>query len=111
VQHSVFWPAFEHEVGDPVEDAIEISTVCRIVLVEGLYLLYREGEWQALNGAFDEIWYLDTPMEISMARLVARHQQAWDFTEAQAQHRMENNDYKNALLVASTRLQADRFVV
>jgi pantothenate kinase len=81
------------------------------VLVEGLYLLYPEGEWGALDGAFDEIWYLDTPMEISMARLVSRHQQAWDFTEAQARHRVESNDYKNALLVESTRARADRIVV
>jgi pantothenate kinase len=108
---SVFWPAFEHEVGDPVEDAIEVPAVCRIILVEGLYLLYREGEWGALEGAFDELWYLDTPMEISMARLIARHQQAWDFTEAQARHRVKSNDYKNALLVASTRAQADRIVL
>jgi pantothenate kinase len=109
-QNSVYWPAFEHEVGDPIEDAIKVSAACRIVLVEGLYLLYREGEWQTLDGAFDEIWYLDTPMEISVARLIARHQQAWNFTEAQARDRVERSDYKNALLVEATRAQADRFV-
>jgi len=110
-QSPVYWPAFEHEVGDPVENAIEIPFSCRIVLVEGLYLLYREGEWQALDGAFDEIWYLDTPMNISIARLIARHQQAWNFTEEQARYRVESSDYKHALLVETTRLQADRFVV
>lgn len=110
-QHVVFWPAFEHAIGDPIENAIEIPATCRIVLVEGLYLLYREGEWGALEGAFDETWYLDTPMDISMTRLIARHQQAWNFTEAQARQRVESNDYKNALLVASTRSQADRIVL
>jgi pantothenate kinase len=110
-QESVFWPAFEHEIGDPIADAIEVPPVCRMVLVEGLYLLYREGAWQALTGAIDEIWYLDTPMETAIARLIARHQQAWDFSEAQARHRVESSDYKNALLVASTRAQADRLVL
>ena len=50
-------------------------------------------------------------METSVAQLIARHQQAWDFTEEQARHRVESSDYKNALLVESTRGQADRFVV
>jgi pantothenate kinase len=107
---SVYWPAFEHEIGDPIEDAIEVLPACRLVLVEGLYLLYGEGEWQALEGAFDEIWYLDTSMETSIARLIARHQKAWNFSEAQARHRVESSDYKNALLVASTRARADRLV-
>lgn len=111
LQDSVYWPAFEHEIGDPIEDAIEVPPSCCIVLVEGLYLLYRKGEWQALDGAFDEIWYLDTPMKTSIARLIARHQQAWNFTEAQARNRVESSDYKNALLVESTRAQADRFVL
>ena len=108
---SVYWPAFEHEIGDPVEGAIEVPPACRLVLVEGLYLLYRAGEWQALKGAFDEIWYLDTPIETSIARLITRHQQAWNFTETQARNRVESSDYKNALLVASTRAQADWLVL
>ncbi|HBX69956.1 MAG TPA: hypothetical protein DEH25_11425 [Chloroflexi bacterium] len=109
-QQSVFWPGFEHEIGDPVPDAIEVPPTCRLVLIEGLYLLYREGAWQALEGAFAEIWYLDTPLETSIARLVARHQQAWGFTEAQARQRVESNDNINALLVESTRARADWLV-
>jgi pantothenate kinase len=107
----VYWPAFEHEVGDPVQDAIEVPPSCRVALVEGLYLLYREGAWGDLDGLFDEIWYLDTPMQTSIDRLVARHQQAWDFTEAQARHRVESSDYKNALLVETTRQRADWLVM
>ena len=110
-KNSVYWPAFEHEIGDPIEGAIEVPPSSRIVLVEGLYLLYREGEWQALDGAFDEIWYLDTPMEVSIARLITRHQQAWNFTEAQARNRVESSDYKNARVVEATRAQADRLVL
>ena len=108
---SVLWPAFEHEIGDPIEDAIEVPPSCRIVLVEGLYILYREGEWQALDGAFDETCYLDTPMETSITRLITRHRQAWDFTEDQARHRVESSDYKNALLVESTRTRADWLIL
>jgi pantothenate kinase len=109
--HSIYWPGFEHESGDPVEDAIEVPASCRIVLVEGLYLLFRKGEWLALEGAFDEIWYLDTPMATSIARLIARHQRAFGISEAKARHRVESSDYKNALLVASTRDLADWLVL
>jgi hypothetical protein len=49
-------------------------------------------------------------METSIERLVARHQQAWDFSEAQARQRVESSDYKNALLVATTRSNADWLV-
>jgi len=108
---TVYWPAFEHEFGDPVDDAIEVPPVCQVAFVEGLYLMYRQAEWQALEGAFDEIWYLDTPMETSIDRLIHRHQLAWDFTEEQARQRVESSDYKNVLLVASTRDQADWLVV
>lgn len=110
-RESVFWPAFEHEIGDPVPEAIEVRPDCHIAFVEGLYLLYRQGEWQALAGACDETWYLDTPMETAIDRLIRRHQQAWDFSEAQARQRVESSDYKNALLVASTRERADWLVV
>ncbi len=107
---SVFWPDFEHEIGDPIEDAIEIPPTCQLALVEGLYLLYRQGNWARLENLFDEIWYLDTPIEISTARLIARHQRAWGFSEAQARQRFESSDYKNALLVETTRSQADQLV-
>jgi pantothenate kinase len=106
-QESVFWPDFEHEVGDPVEDAIEITPTCRVAMVEGLYTLYRKGAWDALEGAFDECWYLDTPMETSIERLIARHMQAWDFTEEQARQRFESSDGKNARLVETTREHAN----
>lgn len=106
----VYWPAFEHEVGDPVQDAIEVPPACRVALVEGLYLLYREGPWAALEGVLDQIWYLDTPMQTSIDRLVARHRQAWNFSEEQARHRVESSDYKNALLVETTRQRADWLV-
>jgi len=107
---SVFWPDFEHEIGDPVIDTIEVPAVCQIALVEGLYLLYREGPWANLANSFDELWYLDTPLEVSITRLIARHQQAWGITAEQARHRVESSDYKNALLVQSTRPRADRLI-
>lgn len=106
-KNPIYWPGFEHEVGDPVDDAITIPVSCRLVVVEGLYLLYREDDWQSLAGCFAETWYLDTPLDIAMSRLIKRHQQAWHMSEAEAKRRVETNDQQNALIVLSTRDQAD----
>lgn len=107
---TVTWPTFEHNVGDPIADAIHVPTTCQLVLVEGLYLLYREGAWADLAGLFDEIWFLDTPLELAQERLLARHQAAWGISREQAADRIARSDGKNAALVWGLRDQADWWV-
>ncbi len=109
-QRRVTWPIFEHRVGDPVADAIVIEPNCQLILVEGLYILYREQAWAGLEGLWDETWYLYTPLELAQARLVQRHQQAWDISQAAALERVLSSDAKNAALVASLRERADYLV-
>lgn len=109
-QRRVTWPIFEHCVGDPVADAIVIEPNCQLILVEGLYILYREQAWAGLEGLWDETWYLYTPLELAQARLVQRHQQAWDISQAAALERVLSSDAKNAALVASLRERADYLV-
>lgn len=106
-QGIVTWPLFEHSVGDPVADAVRIEPSCQLILVEGLYILYREGVWAGLEGLWDETWYLDTPLELAQTRLVQRHQAAWGISYADALARVLSSDAKNAALVASLREQAD----
>lgn len=104
------WPLFEHSVGDPVADALVVEPSCQIILVEGLYILYREHEWAGLEGWWDETWYLDTSLELAQTRLVQRHQQAWGISQAAALERVLSSDAKNAALVASLRDQADYLI-
>ncbi|HMT93125.1 hypothetical protein [uncultured Thiothrix sp.] len=106
----VTWPIFEHDVGDPVADALSVEPSCQMVLVEGLYLLYREQEWAGLEGLWDETWYLDTPLELAQTRLVRRHQQAWGISQEAALERVLSSDAKNAVLVASLREKADYLI-
>ncbi|TQV67988.1 hypothetical protein FKG94_24450 [Exilibacterium tricleocarpae] len=107
---TVMWPDFAHEAGDPVPDAIAVPAGCRLVFIEGLYTLYRAGPWRALDGCFDECWYLDTPLETALARLLQRHQRVWRISAATAGERIAASDRKNALLVAATRAGADWLV-
>ena len=105
---SVGWPGFRHEVGDPVEDAETVGPGTRLVLVEGLYLLHAEDGWGELGPLWDERWYLDTPMEVAMVRLTARHMSAWGLTRVEAEARVAANDRLNAEIVARTRDLADK---
>ena len=104
---SVGWPGFQHEIGDPIEDAETVGPETRLVLVEGLYLLHTEDGWEELGPLWDERWYLDTPMEVAMERLTDRHQKAWGLTRAEAEARVAANDRLNAEIVARTRDLAD----
>lgn len=103
------WPDFDHSVGDPVPDAIYIEPSVRLVLVEGLYLLLPEPEWN-LENLFDHVWFLDEDMETALMRLVRRHCQSWGMTETEARARIAVNDKLNAEIVDQTRCYAHALV-
>jgi pantothenate kinase len=104
---AVTWPGFEHDVGDPVQDAYLIPASSRLVLVEGLYLLHRADGWEAISQLFDERWYLDTSMEAALERLALRHMHAWNMTREEAETRIANSDRVNAELVRESAQFAD----
>ena len=106
---STTWPDFQHGVGDPVEDAISVNPDTKLIIVEGLYLLHSEHGWN-LSGLLDECWYLDTPMDVAMERLVMRHMAAWGFSREQALDRLAINDRLNAEIVEQSRVRADWLV-
>ncbi len=104
---SVSWPDFQHDIGDPVEGAFHVPPTTRLVLVEGLYLLHRDDGWAAVADSFDERWYLDTPIEVALERLIVRHMSAWHWTREAAENRVATNDRLNATTVSQSRPNAD----
>ena len=105
-QQTVSWPSFEHEIGDPIADAFTVAPATRLILVEGLYLLHGNDGFAPVSESFDERWFLDVPWKIARQRLVARHRSAWNWSRAQAENRVEENDARNAELVWKTRAAA-----
>ena len=105
----VRWPDFDHGVGDPVSNAIHIEPSARLILVEGLYLLLPEPEWN-LQKLFDQVWFLDEDMETALRRLVRRHCHSWGITEAEANARIGVNDRRNAEIADQTRCFAQTLV-
>jgi pantothenate kinase len=106
-RNTVAWPGFQHDIGDPIEAASLVAPETRLILVEGLYLLYDRDGWDKIGDCFDELWYLDTPLAVAMERLTARHMEAWHLTREAAQMRIAHNDGLNAEIVESTRHRAN----
>ena len=109
-QQVIPWPEFRHEIGDPVEGAFTVAAQTRLVLVEGLYLLCQDEGWEAVSSMFDERWYLETPIDVSLERLTVRHMAAWGLTRPEAEARVITNDRLNAEIVSRSRILADRWV-
>jgi len=102
----VFVPVFDRDLDLSRGSAREISPACRIVIVEGNYLLLDEAPWNRLAGLFDVRVFLAVPEAVLERRLVQR----WldhGFSPDKAQAKALGNDIPNARLVASHSVGAD----
>ncbi|HZW42093.1 MAG TPA: nucleoside/nucleotide kinase family protein, partial [Agromyces sp.] len=72
-EHTVFAPAFERQVDEPVAGEIPIEPSARIVIVEGNYLLSDLEPWTRVRGLLADAWFCDTDERERMLRLVRRH--------------------------------------
>ena len=105
------FPSFDHRIGDPIENDIQLSKTHQIIMVEGNYLLLDSDPWSRLrNEVFDEAWYLDVSVDECKRRLMKRHVDV-GLNEEQALQRVMTNDGINAELVAKeSPANADRVV-
>lgn len=91
------FPAFDHAVKDPQPGAIAVPPDAPLVIVEGLYLLLHS--WQMAD-LFDFAAFLDCDIETALGRVAARHLACGlATTRAEARHRADTNDRRNAQIV------------
>ena len=115
VQHELKGPEvfllLNTKLGDPVENAIVLSTASQIVLVEGNYLLLDEQPWVRLKDeVFDDTWYLDIPIDECCRRVFERHLKT-GLIAKEAKLRVDTNDRLNARQVAATApVRANRII-
>ena len=75
-------------------------------------VMYHDADvppWCQLQKVFDETWYIDCDIDAAMQRVLARqigHGRSPDV----AKWRVENNDRKNAIMIADTSARADLLV-
>jgi pantothenate kinase len=103
-------PSFDHHVGDPVEEDIEIKTDHKLVIVEGIYLLLKDPEWQRARACLDEVWYVDIDVNAAMERVRKRHISTGLSAEL-AKERCDRNDGVNSVLIEANKKAADKLIV
>ncbi len=109
LSESIWCPTYDRELHDRVENALEVDPEKRMILVEGNYLLLDTPPWDQVRPSLDQVWYLDTPREITMKRLVQRHIDGGRNLE-QALKKVEGTDLPNTSLIEKTRTYADKIV-
>ena len=114
-------PIYSREISDPLPDGVSLQKHHRVVLVEGLYLLWKEDpQWSKLFDLWDERWFVQCPSrQEQIDRLVQRSVQTWTDAKTKqwgpgaegARKRAECNDVPNMDTVAPCHRYADEVII
>lgn len=110
-------PTYSREISDPVPGGVSLLKSHRIVLVEGLYLLWaHDPRWKPLQELWDERWFLKCPIrDVQRERLIHRSLKTWSEAKAKVWGagregvvaRVDANDSLNMDIVAESEQYAD----
>ncbi|MFJ3172207.1 nucleoside/nucleotide kinase family protein [Streptomyces roseus] len=106
---TVYAPAFDRSLEEPVAGSIPVGPAVHLVITEGNYLLHEAGEWAALRALLDEVWFLAPDDALRVRRLVERHVRHGK-APARAEEWVARSDEANARLIAAGRDRADLVV-
>ena len=106
---TVYAPAFERELEQPLAGAIAVPPETRLVVTEGNYLLLG-GQWTEVRALLTEVWFVQVDEEMRVRRLVARHERFGKAPDAAADW-VRTVDEPNAELVRPTARLADLVVL
>lgn len=88
-----------------------VQSNARIVMLEGLYLLYNEAPWRDIAATADDSWMLDVTVDVATSRLAARHLDAGIVTSLeQGLERVRTNDELNARLIQANTVEPQLWV-
>jgi pantothenate kinase len=114
-------PIYSREISDPVPDGVQLKQSHKIVIVEGLYLLWKDDEeWKRIYELFDERWFVKCPTrQEQIDRLVQRSKATWSPDKKErwgdwpdgARKRAEANDVKNMDLLEPCENYADEVIL
>ncbi|GLZ55932.1 nucleoside/nucleotide kinase family protein [Actinomycetospora sp. NBRC 106378] len=106
---TIYAPAFDREIEQPIAGSIPVASSCRLVVSEGNYLLVDDPAWRAVRARFDEVWFHGTDEVLRRMRLVERHVR-FGKSRDEAVAWVEAVDEPNARLIETTRPRADLVV-
>jgi pantothenate kinase len=105
----VYAPEFRRTLDEPVAASIAVPADVPLVITEGNYLLADQEPWKEVRAQLDEVWFLETPHELRLQRLVDRHVSFGMDREA-ALAWATGPDETNARLIQATMPAADRVI-
>lgn len=105
----VYAPAYLRSHEESIGGSIAVPREVPVVISEGNYLLASESPWPVARALFDEVWFVDTPRELRLEWLVARHI-AFGKSPAAAEAWANGPDERNARIIRATRSDADLVV-
>ncbi|WP_233498683.1 nucleoside/nucleotide kinase family protein [Blastococcus sp. TF02A-26] len=106
---TVYAPAFERDIEQPVAGSIAVHPDARVVVSEGNYLLLDQQPWTEVRAAFDEVWFAGLDDAVRRERLLDRHVRFGKSPDA-ARAWVEAVDEPNARLITATAGRAARYV-
>ncbi|GAB3796009.1 nucleoside/nucleotide kinase family protein [Humibacter antri] len=107
--HTVYAPAFERTLEQPIAGSIPIDPGVRVVIVEGNYLLDLQEPWRGIRPHLTEAWFVETPDDVRVPRLIARHER-FGKSPADARAWVARVDEANARRIAGSRERVDLVV-
>lgn len=109
-------PGFDHSLKDPTPEQYCLDGRTRIVILEGLYLLYDHENWKQVHEILQGtgsllVWYIDVEDNITEERVAKRHFSS-GLTDSIEQGRLkfQENDLLNARLIRKNLVQSDKVV-
>lgn len=105
----IYAPAYRRGLEEPIAASIAVPNSARYVLVEGNYLLATQGSWAKVRTYLHEAWFVETPPETRIPRLIKRHI-ASGMEPAAAAAWANGPDETNAQFIESTKAGADLII-
>jgi pantothenate kinase len=105
----VYAPYFRRDLEEPIACAVPVAPEIRLIVTEGNYLLLPDHPWNTIRTVLDEAWFLAPEEDLRRQWLRNRHQ-AYGRTPEEANERTLGSDERNAVLINSTRADADLIV-
>lgn len=105
----VYAPYYRRGLEEPIAAGIAVPKMTPFVITEGNYLLADQQPWHRIRDYLDEIWFVETPHDIRISRLIERHI-AFGKDHDAAFAWAYGPDEANAQYIDSTKHRADRII-
>lgn len=103
------FPSFDHGVGDPVENDIQVCHSHKVVIIEGNYLCLDIPPWDEVRPILDYIFFIDVELKVAEDRVYKRHM-SLGYGEEKSRTRVTKNDSPNAVLILQSKHRSDHIV-